>query len=392
MNSLIILYFTFFLIAFFIVYPYVIYPISLYILKKFRGKNKIYKKYDIYPSISVVIAAKNEEKFIVRRIMNLLQLDYPKDMIEIIVISDGSDDNTNLLLDNIKYELEQKESGQFAVKFLINTYSPSKGKPFALNKGVEMASGEIILFADSRQVFDPLVAKHLVANFKDQKIGCISGELCFRADIESDIKVEMGVYWEYEKIIRKLESSTGSVVGATGAIYAIRKELYQPLPVNAILDDVLTPINIAMQGFRIIFEPSAIAFDCYSKDIRQERKRKLRTLAGNWQLISLSPNLLSPFQNPLWWRFLSHKICRLVVPFFLPWLLIVSLLGDSLFFSMVSMIQIGFYLTAIISWVFPKLREIRALSFIYFFLVMNLITAAGFFVWCSGRSKNSWKQ
>jgi len=379
----------FYLTVFIIIYPYIVYPCLLWIRNKLKVNaiNKIDNKN--FPSVSIVLAVKNEEKIIRRRLNNLVKLNYPDDKLEIIVVSDGSTDQTNKILDEFTITETEKIGHEIIIKKI--SYFPSMGKPYALNKGVSHATGEIILFADCRQIFDPSVIRELVANFDDQNVGCVSGELKFRENLQSDIQAEMGAYWKYEKWLRKLESSTGSVVGATGAIYAIRKKLYQPLPVETLLDDVLTPMNIAIQGYRVIFEPRAVAYDTVSKDLKQERKRKLRTLAGNWQLLSLVPELLSPWKNPLWWRFISHKICRLIIPFLLPFLLAFSFMEQSLFYRFVAWLQVGFYSVAFMGFLIPSLRKNRLINLSCFFLAMNLIAAGGFFVWCLGRCKYAWQ-
>ena len=354
-------HFIFWTALFFILYPYIGYPILLWLKSRFKQQpiNKVAENY--LPNVSIVMAVKDGEKVIERRLKNFLSLDYAQDKLEIIAVSDGSSDSTN--------EILRKYVVRYPGIFKSVIYSPSKGKPYALNKGVGRATGKIILFADSRQIFEPDVVKELVANFHDDNIGCASGELCFKEDLGSEIEVEMGAYWKYEKWIRKLESSTGSVVGATGAIYAIRKELYKPLPVQTLLDDVLTPMNIVIQGYRVVFEPDAIAYDTVSKDLSQERKRKLRTLAGNWQLINLASDLFKPWKNPIWFRFISHKICRLIVPFLLPVLLIVSLLGQPIFYQFVAWVQIILYCIGCLGFV-PQLRTIKIVHLVYFFLII----------------------
>jgi len=141
------------------------------------------------------------------------------------------------------------------------------GKSVALNLGVERATAEIIVFADARQTFAPDVLRELAANFSDPLVGCVSGELILLQNAESQIQTEMSGYWKYEKLIRKAESATGSVIGATGAIYAIRKALYRPLPAGTLLDDVLTPMNIVMDCYLTVFDGAAGGYDCHSKDI-----------------------------------------------------------------------------------------------------------------------------
>lgn len=294
-------------------YPLILYLWSVYLPQKINKNNKY------QPNVSIIIVAKNEERNIERRIMNLISQGYPKKRLEIIVVSDGSSDNTNVIVKKISKDLNKKLIGCDNFLRLISFY-PSRGKPYAINLGVKNAKGNIIVFADSRQLFSKDAINHLVNNFNDETVGCVSGELVFKATPWSSIENEMNTYWNFEKYVRKLESKTGSVIGATGAIYAIRKCLFRYLPEQTLLDDVLIPLNICMQGYKVIFESNAIAYDHVSKDIIQERKRKIRTLAGNWQLMFLQINLINPIQNPLWFKFISHKIFRLLIPY---WLIII---------------------------------------------------------------------
>lgn len=361
-----------------VLYTYVGYPLWLFMLQRIFVKPL--QKGVYLPTVSVVIAARNEEKNILRRLKNLLEQDYPSDKLDIVVVSDGSTDRTVELL-------SQQQCRQLSV---INL-SSNQGKAAALNAGVAASQGEIIVFTDARQQFETRVIKQLVSNFVDSKIGCVSGELIFLKDENNTIQTEIGAYWKYEKWIRKAESVTGSVVGATGAIYAIRQNLFQSLPQGTLLDDVLTPMRIVMQGYRTVFDGSAIAYDVVSKDTSQEWKRKVRTLAGNWQLLSLQPALLVPFVNPNWFRFVSHKLLRLIVPFALLVLLFSSFFLSGPFYLGMSLLQLFCYLCAAIGLSAPVARRFRLISLSYFFVIMNAAAAVGFWYWMTGQASTVWQ-
>jgi poly-beta-1,6-N-acetyl-D-glucosamine synthase len=303
-----------------IFYTYLGYPLALYAKSIFRRYPALTDSMENYPPVSVVIAARNEAKNIERRIRNIMNQDYPKEKLEVLIVSDGSADATDDIVKTIINETERWKKGILR----INSHQFSLGKPFCINAGVAAAKGEIVIFADCRQRFSNNAIKELVKNFVNQKVGCVSGELIFEETPGSSLQTEMGTYWRFEKWLRKLESDTGSVPGATGAIYAVRKKLFRPLPVQTLLDDVLVPMNISMQGYRTIFDSKAIAYDIVSMNFHLEKKRKIRTLAGNWQLLILEPALLNPFQNHLWVRFLSHKIFRLLIPYCLITLLLIA--------------------------------------------------------------------
>jgi poly-beta-1,6-N-acetyl-D-glucosamine synthase len=292
------------------------------------------------PRISIVIAARNEAARLPARLENLRALDYPADLRQIVIVSDGSTDGTQ--------ELLSRETDVDVVSI------PPSGKAVALNAGVARATGEIVVFADARQMFAPDALRALVAPFADPQIGGVSGELLLdceasevagrrsaelrrhassdrrltdhhgrarrigadrRGATASTIAEGIGLYWRYEKALRKLESRIGSTLGATGAIYALRRSLYRPLPASTILDDVLTPMRAVLAGYRVVFDERAVAFDRATADADAENRRKVRTLAGNFQILALDPRLLSPIVNPVWLQYTSHKLGRLIVPY-----------------------------------------------------------------------------
>jgi cellulose synthase/poly-beta-1,6-N-acetylglucosamine synthase-like glycosyltransferase len=360
-------------------YTYIGYPLLLWIADRFTRRNV--DKATLSPQISIVMAVWNEEKNIARRLDNLLAQEYPAGNMEVIVVSDGSSDNTTQIVAsygnrNVRLvELERRA-----------------GKASALNQGIAAASGEIIVFADARQRFATDAVSRLVANLHDPQVGCVSGELVLLEDEQSQIQAEMGAYWNYEKWIRRTESRTGSVVGATGAIYAIRRSLYRSLPEDTLLDDVLTPLNIVQQGYRCTFDSSAVAYDNFSKDAKQEWRRKVRTLAGNWQLLSLQPSLLLPWSNPCWWRFMSHKIMRLIVPLALILLFCSGALLQGPVYRTATGLQCLLYAMALAGLFVPVLRTMRIISLCYFFLVMNAAALGGFWFWATGRSTTIWNK
>ena len=195
----------------------------------------------------------------------------------------------------------------------------AQGKAAALNQAVRHASGELLFFQDARQQVDSEALRELAACFADPSVGAASGELLLES--AADTPDSLGLYWTIEKAVRKLEAASGSVVGVTGAIYAIRRELYPPIPIGTLLDDVLIPMQIARRGHRVIFQPAAMAHDRIYLEKGKEFARKVRTLTGNYQLLRLAPWMLSA-ANPLLFRFVSHKLLRLLVPLLLVLMLV----------------------------------------------------------------------
>ena len=291
-----------------------------------------------WPSVSIVVAAKNEAGQLRARVSNLLDQRYPGER-EIIVVSDGSVDSPQTalapFLDKIRF---------------IDL--PSSGKPAALNAGVRAAQGNIVVFADARQSFAPGALVELISNFADPSVGGVTGELILDCEVDaksaaaSQVGEGVGLYWKYEKWIRRSESRVWSTLGATGAIYALRRALWRPLPQATLLDDVLAPMRAVLAGFRIVFDDRAIAFDRASADAASEARRKTRTLAGNYQILALEPRLLVPIVNPVWIQYLSHKAGRLIVPWVLIALLATSVplaISGGLVYIVALVLQVAFY-------------------------------------------------
>lgn len=320
-----------------VLYVFVGYPAIL--LAWARVAPKPVRRSPSTPKLSVVIAARDEGPSLRARLDNLMGSDYPADAMQIIVVSDGSTDATAEVLVRYKSSVDA-------------IFLPAGGKASALNAGVAAARHDVLVFADARQTFAPDALRALVAPMADPEVGAVSGELvldCESGAGASTIGEGVGAYWRYEKWLRRHESLVGSTVGSTGAIYALRRELWQPLPAETILDDVLAPMQAVLAGARVIFEASARAFDRVSPIGRSEFQRKTRTLAGNYQILWLQPRLLVPFVNPVWLQFVSHKLGRLVVPYALCAILISSavLAGRHVFYAAVFFGQVAFYSLAV---------------------------------------------
>jgi biofilm PGA synthesis N-glycosyltransferase PgaC len=219
----------------------------------------------------------------------------------------------------------------------------------------------------------------------------VSGELVFYEESDTSIKEEIDFYWNLEKWVRKMESTVHSVAGATGAIYAIRKSLFQMIPDEVLLDDVLIPMNVVFQGCRTVFDGKAVAYDIVSKDMVQEKQRKIRTLAGNWQLISIKPSLLSPLRNPIFFQYLSHKVFRLFVPFFFVTLLVSSLGSVGILYQVSFWGIIGFLLLPFFEKTlkfFPPLIKISKM--VRLFISLNYAAVLSFFYFIWPWKKNLW--
>jgi poly-beta-1,6-N-acetyl-D-glucosamine synthase len=332
-----------------IVYVYAGYPLLLAAWSKLASRTPRPRDAAAtreWPSLSILVAARNEAGRLPARIANLLDLTYPGRR-EIIIISDGSTDNTVEAVESIV-------SSRPALPVRVIEVAAG-GKPLALNAGVSAASGEILVFADARQRFAVDALLRLVENFDDPGVGGVTGELLLDCeagapDGSSTIAEGVGAYWKYEKWLRRKESAVWSTLGATGAIYALRRSVWKPLPPETLLDDVLAPMRAVLAGYRIVFEERARAFDRAAPDAAAEARRKRRTLAGNYQILRQEPRLLVPFINPVWIQYVSHKLGRLVVPWALVALFLatVALAESSWIFASALAAQLAFYGLAVL--------------------------------------------
>jgi poly-beta-1,6-N-acetyl-D-glucosamine synthase len=327
------------------------------------------------PSISIVMVVRNEAALVERKMRNLLDLNYPPGQVEIVVVSDGSTDGTNSILRGIQ--------GASRVRLILN--ADSRGKADCLNDGVKAASGEIIVFTDARQKIEKDAVRLMLENFADHEVGCVSGELMLGDPDSGETSRGLGLYWRIEKKIREMESATGSVVGATGALYAVRRKLLVELPPGTILDDVYIPMHVLKQGVHVIFEPRSRAWDVPDLGIEREFSRKVRTLSGNYQLLQLSPWLLGS-SNPVRFGFISHKLIRLVVPFALVTLLILSSILSGWVYRLALILQVTFYALSVLGLVGPKQGPLaRAAEAAFTMVLLNTAALVAFVSFVTGR-------
>ncbi|MDO9235272.1 MAG: glycosyltransferase family 2 protein [Aquabacterium sp.] len=362
-----------------IVYTYAGYPLWLLVMARLRPQP--IKKGAATPEVVVVVVGHNEAHRIEAKIRTCLAQDYPADKLRVLVVSDGSTDVTA----DIVGAYPDARVGLLACP-------TRRGKAACLNDSVAHTQAPIIVFTDARQRLHPQAISRLVANFADPAIGAVSGELVFEDDDGTSFADGIGAYWLYEKFIRTREAATGSVVGVTGALYAIRRVCFNPIPTPTILDDVAIPMLAAMQGWRISFESGAIAYDKPSSDASQEKIRKVRTLAGNFQLISLFDGLLLPWRNPLWWRFVSHKMLRLVCPL----ALLVALLANAVlalnsgFYAALWALQVLGYVTVAAAIRWPVLQRGKVLRLGVTFMHLNVFVVQGWRMHLSQQQAHLW--
>jgi poly-beta-1,6-N-acetyl-D-glucosamine synthase len=349
------------------------YPMYLYVRARFWPR-RVHRASNS-PTVSVVVAIHNEEKYLPAKLRNLAELDYPLDRLEVVVVSDGSLDGTNSIL-----EQWQDSTSRIAI------FADRCGKAAAVNRGLAAAQGGIIVFTDARQTLARDALQQLSSNFADSSVGCVSGELMIAQDPTTVSAEGVGLYWRLEKKIRYWEGLIGSTVGATGALYAVRRELLVPLPPETILDDVYIPLHVARQGQRVVFDPEAQAFDPFTPEPKQEFRRKLRTLFGNYQLLQLAPWVLTR-PNPLRVQFVCHKLLRLLVPFALIGAMVSAFwLKATSFYEIALVLQLLFYALAALKLFHMKFGVVSRLSDISLaFIVLNTAAAVAFVYFVMGK-------
>ena len=363
-----------------LVYAYLGYPALIGAWALLRPRSTV--KGAILPSVTIVVVAHNEAERIEARIENLRSLDYPRGSLGILIVSDGSSDGT-----------AERARGVAPGGLQVIAFAARRGKPAVLNDIVRRLRGDIVVLADARQRFDPGALRALVAPFADPEVGAVSGDLILTHDgRQTAVGQGVGAYRRYESFVRLCESRVGSTVGASGAICAIRRALFSPLPEDIILDDVLIPMRIARRGYRVLFEPTARAFDRTPGSAREEFGRKARTLAGNFQLLFRERWLLNPLGNPLWFQTVSHKGLRLLGP-----ALLIAVLISNLFlvgrpgYRLTLLAQVTFYAGAVLGALLRgKGRALPLFSLPYTFCLANGAALAGAFRFLASRQRVTW--
>ena len=368
-----------------ILYCYFGYPFFIYLVAKLNLR-KVHKG-DIQPAVSIVLSVWNEEDVIENKIKNLLGLDYPREKLEIVIGSDGSTDKTTARIRSFSdSRIVFLESGQ------------REGKMATINQLVKKAKHEIVIFTDARQIFAANAIQELVKNFADPKVGSVSGELIF-APREGGTAKGLNLYWEYEKFLRSQESKVHSMPGATGAIYAIRRELFAEVPNQVILDDMYIPLKIIEKRYRAVFDKTAKAYDEVADSPKQEHRRKARTLYGNYQIFGLFPGMFNIFRSPIAIQLFSHKFLRVIAPFFMIMLFMVNVMLANLnFYKGFLVLQIIFYGMAVFGALarygkYGILKFISKICYIpYVFCLLNFSALVGFLRFVMAKQTITWQK
>lgn len=363
-----------------IVYTYLGYPIIIIILA--TVKNKPIGKKEIYPKVTVVIAAYNEKKAIERKLDNTLNFDYPKEKLEIIVASDGSTDNTVSIL---KKYIDKR------VK-LIN-FKKRLGKTKIQNEAVKISSGEILFFSDVTSIHPSNVIKMIIQNFADETVGCVTGNVVFTAKRENLISEGAALRLKYESFLRKKQAEFHSLFGATGCIYAIRKDLYEPLRED-LVSDFIEPLKILEKGYRTVYEPKALALISRKIDLIKEFARRTRVIQQGLYGLFFMKHLLNPFRfGFLSFSLISHRLFRWLMPMILIILIFSNIfLIDKMFYIIFIVTQFVFYLCGAIGLMVNEQKSF--LKFLYpitYFCMINLAAIVGFYRLLRGKKEIFWE-
>lgn len=365
-------------------YAYFVYPLIVWGASKAFGRSNAPNGGEQLrlPTVSLVIAAHNESACIAARIENALSIDYPKDRFTIVVGSDGSTDDTVLTARMAADERVQ------VIDFQVN-----RGKAAVLNSLIEKIDSEIVVFSDANTYNEPLAVRRLVRWFVDPHVGAVCGRLVLR-DPATGNNVD-SLYWRYETFIKKCEGRLGALLGANGAIYALRRQLYTPIPQDTIIDDFVIPLLAKIRTrCRIVFDAEAVAYEDTPPDMGAEFRRRARIGAGGFQSLGLLWPLLNPRFGWLALAFFSHKVLRWLGPFFLIGGLVANvLLLDKPGYAMLFAAQLGFYGTALLGGATPGGHvAIRILRVPAMFVSMNAALLVGFLRWMTGRQKGTWQR
>jgi biofilm PGA synthesis N-glycosyltransferase PgaC len=376
---------------FIVFYAFFGYGILLFIIIKIKRKVRGLPVIPVVdaanlPTCSLVIAAYNEEGFILEKIKNTLELEYPAGKLEFIFITDGSTDRTPELI-----------AAYPQIRLMHST--DRRGKIAAVHRAMDTVTTEVVVFTDANTYLNPDALLKICRHYADAKVGAVAGEKRIQIDAAADATAGEGFYWKYESKLKAWDAELHSVVGAAGELFSIRTALYQPVSPDAILDDFMISLLVAQDGYRVLYEPEAYATETSSENVKEELKRKIRIAAGGIQSIVWLKSLLNPFKQPLLsFQYISHRVLRWTVT---PFLMILALLlniaivinGGGMLYHILLIGQLAFYLASLAGWLLER-REIKVkILFIpYYFCMMNYAVIRGIFRYLAGGQSAAWEK
>ncbi|WP_242343975.1 glycosyltransferase family 2 protein [Anaeromyxobacter terrae] len=338
---------------------------------------------DAWPRVSIVFSAFDEEKCIRHKIENCLALDYPADRLEIVVGCDGCTDRTA--------EIARGAGGD---RVTVHELTPRAGKPAAISKLVPAARGDIVVLTDANVMVEPGALRALVRRFRDPAVGAVVGRL--RLYNPTRAEFEESLYWKYETVLKYYEGKHGAVLGANGGLYAIRRILFSPIRADTIIDDFVIPVRIAVRGWKVPYEPDAVAHEETTEDAGREFVRRARIGAGDWQALARVPDLLDPRTGFLFFSFVSHKLLRWATPFLLAVALVLSVplaaQPGAWLYRALLLGQLLFYGLALAGPRAATGRLRRVASLAHYFVTMNAALAVGLWRFVRGTQRATWER
>jgi poly-beta-1,6-N-acetyl-D-glucosamine synthase len=382
---------TIFWISLFIVfYTYLGYGILLYLLVKtkraFKGKTHIHTDTGNLPTLTLVVAAYNEADLMEEKIANTIQLNYPKEKLSLLFITDGSTDDSPAIIN--KYPN------------IHLMHSPERrGKIHAIHRAMDEVHTEVVVFTDANTFLNKDALVNIARHYSNAKVGAVSGEKRVKVEDVSDATAGEGFYWKYESTLKKWDSELYSVVGAAGELFSVRRNLYTPVQPDTVLDDFMISMLIAAKGYQIVYEPAAYATESSSENIGEELKRKIRIAAGGIQSILRLPQLLNPFRFPvLSFQYISHRVLRwTVTPFLMILAFILNIIivakGAAMWYTLIFICQALFYAAAFFGWLLQQWKiKVKILFIPYYFCVMNYAVFAGIFRYFGKKQSAIWEK
>lgn len=387
------LFFWVFLIV--LIYTYIGYAFVLYLILLIKiiiwGKDVESENEDYEPDVCLFVTAYNEKDFVIPKVENSFQLDYPKEKIQYLWITDGSDDGTPEIL---------KKYNEIEVHHLAER----RGKAHAMNRGMKFVNAPIIIFSDTNTVLNKQAIREIVTKFSNPDVGCVAGEKrIVLHDSDNAATAGEGLYWKFESWVKKMDARLNTAVGAVGELFAIRKDLFEDVRPDTILDDFVISMRIAERGFKIAYAPDAYAKESASLNVKEELKRKIRITAGGVQSMIRLRSLLNPFKNGcLTWQYISHKVLRwTLAPFSLFAILFLNVVlvwersawFHIEFYTLFFYLQLAFYLSALVGWLFEnKKLQFKILFVPYYFVSINYASLKGISRFFKGKQSVKWEK
>jgi biofilm PGA synthesis N-glycosyltransferase PgaC len=371
-----------------IFYTYVGYGLIIYLLSKLKGRPKrvIHVPDKDLPEVTLLVAAYNEEQCVEDKILNSMNLDYPKDKLSIFFVTDGSTDNTP---DIVK---------KFHAVKLFHDFQ-RKGKIHAVNRVMKHVATPVVVFSDANTHVNPDALKNIVRHYQDERVGGVAGEKrIYKNQADNASGSGEGFYWKYESFLKRKDAEVYSIVGAAGELFSIRTALYEAPGENIIIEDFLLSMTICAKGYRFMYEPDAYALETASASVEEEWKRKVRICAGGFQAIAKLKHLLNPFRyGILTFQYISHRVLRwTLAPVFLPVVLLANLwlaVTGPLVYAPFLAAQVLFYLLALVGYALRDRRiSVKGFFVPYYFMVMNFSVYAGFIRYLKGQQSVVWEK